>query len=170
MQAQSFTHAQLYIKHKGLNVSWSHFHSQSSGSFTCVRVMIQWLDLPTLILKRVMRYHSCKSLQEGRGNSPSESWQRDVILWLLCLHSSLWTLSRSKHGCMHSLYLGPAFELFVLPVTVLPQSCRSVPLSPLMLPPPRSPYILLLLLRRVSSCSSLSSLPSVSLAESKLMN
>lgn len=39
---------------------------------------------------------------------------------------------------MHRFYLGLAFEMFVLRVTLLPQSCRSAPLSPQMLSPPLS--------------------------------
>lgn len=35
---------------------------------------------------------------------------------------------RGKHASVHSFYLGPAFEMFVLRVTLLPQSCRSAQL------------------------------------------
>lgn len=80
--------------------------------------MIQWHELEPC----VKRCHSCKLLRGGRINLLFKSWQREAAPSPVLTVTSG---SRSKHANMRSFYFGPAFEMFALRVTLLPQSCRS---------------------------------------------
>lgn len=147
-----------------LNVSWSHFHSKSGnikGQFlegcgfapVCVCVFVWWSNDDLDLESCVIRYYSCTSLQGGCINSLWEIWQRGVTQWLHLPSFSLWRVCHTSHASMHSIYLGPAFEMFVLRVTRLPQSWRSAPLYPQMLSPL---YISASFSGSLSTCCSLS--------------
>lgn len=108
-----------------LNVSWRHYHSQTSlqkavVSLMCFYVDLVWCSDDVDLEWCVIRHSSCKSFQERCIKTLLESWQREVTLWLHLLPFSPSTLCQEANMPACTAFIWD-LEVFALCVTVLPQ-------------------------------------------------